>query len=92
MNMPQVLCGIFQWAIEGLSPGSIASRLDQLGVLSPMEYKNRKGANTKPSSKLELGQSGVMLRYAGSCKTRFIPARWYRERERLRTIKPKICL
>lgn len=38
---------IFKWAVEGLSPGSIASRLNQLGVLSPMEYKKSKGSKYK---------------------------------------------
>lgn len=42
---------IFKWAIEGLSPGSIASRLDQLGVLSPMEYKKSQGSKYKTKFK-----------------------------------------
>ena len=34
---------IFQWKIDGYSPGSIADRLNQAGVLSPMEYKKSLG-------------------------------------------------
>lgn len=34
---------IFQWKIDGYSPGSIAERLNQTGVLSPMEYKKSLG-------------------------------------------------
>ncbi len=30
---------IFKWKIEGLSPESIATRLNEMGILSPMEYK-----------------------------------------------------
>lgn len=34
---------IFKWKIEGYSPGNIADRLNQMGVLSPMEYKKSQG-------------------------------------------------
>ena len=40
-----VVRDIFKWKIAGLSPGSIAARLNQQGVLSPMEYKRSKGIN-----------------------------------------------
>lgn len=40
-----VVRDIFKWKIAGLSPGSIAVRLNQQGVLSPMEYKRSKGSN-----------------------------------------------
>lgn len=34
---------IFRWKIEGYSPSSIAERLNNAGVLSPMEYKKSLG-------------------------------------------------
>ena len=46
-----VVRDIFTWAVEGLSPGSIASRLNQLGVLSPMEYKKSQGLRFKTQFK-----------------------------------------
>lgn len=42
-----VVRDIYKWKIGGLSPGSIAARLNQQGVLSPMEYKRAKGSNFK---------------------------------------------
>ena len=38
---------IFKWKVEGLSPDRIAARLNELGVLSPMEYKKAKGSRLK---------------------------------------------
>ncbi len=40
----QVVKDLFRWTIEGLSPGSIAARLNQRGILSPMEYKKSRGS------------------------------------------------
>lgn len=40
-----VVRDIFKWKIAGLSPGSIAVRLNQQGALSPMEYKHSQGSN-----------------------------------------------
>ena len=40
-----VVRDIFKWKIAGLSPGSIAVRLNQQGALSPMEYKRSQGSN-----------------------------------------------
>ena len=34
-----VVRDIFKWKLEGMSPQDIASRLNQSGILSPMEYK-----------------------------------------------------
>ena len=34
---------IFNWKIEGLSPAGIAKRLNDMGILSPMEYKHSCG-------------------------------------------------
>lgn len=39
-----VVQNIFKWKIEGLSPNSIAVRLNKLGILSPMEYKRSHGS------------------------------------------------
>lgn len=39
-----VVRDIFRWKIEGLSPNAIAERLNNSGVLSPMEYKLSKGS------------------------------------------------
>ena len=36
---------IFNWKIEGLSPAGIAKRLNDMGILSPMEYKHSCGIN-----------------------------------------------
>ena len=43
----EVVRDIFKWKIEGLSPGSIAARLNQLGILSPLEYKRSQGSKFK---------------------------------------------
>lgn len=40
-----VVRDIFRWAIDGLSPGGIAEKLNQEGILSPAEYKHFKGSN-----------------------------------------------
>ena len=39
-----IVQNIFKWKIEGLSPNSIALRLNKLGILSPMEYKRAHGS------------------------------------------------
>lgn len=36
---------IFSWKIEGFSTFAIAEQLNELGILSPMEYKKSKGEN-----------------------------------------------
>ena len=38
---------IFKWKVEGLSPNRIAARLNELGILSPMEYKKARGSRLK---------------------------------------------
>ena len=40
-----VVQDIFAWKISGMSNQSIADRLNKLGVLSPMEYKQARGVN-----------------------------------------------
>ncbi len=42
---------IFKWKVEGLSPNRIAARLNELGVLSPMEYKKARGSRLKTGFK-----------------------------------------
>lgn len=34
---------VFNWKLEGLSSNAIAKKLNELGILSPMEYKKSKG-------------------------------------------------
>lgn len=38
---------IFAWKLEGMNAGTIADRLNQLGVISPSEYKRHMGINYK---------------------------------------------
>lgn len=42
---------IFSWKLEGVSPQDIAGKLNQLGVLSPMEYKRSIGMKYTTSFK-----------------------------------------
>ncbi len=46
-----VVRDIFQWKIDGLSPDRIAARLNERGILSPMEYKKSKGSRYQSSFK-----------------------------------------
>ncbi|MCL2170095.1 MAG: recombinase family protein [Defluviitaleaceae bacterium] len=43
----QVVRDIFNWRVEGASNQGIAGRLNEMGVLSPYEYKLEKGFNVK---------------------------------------------
>lgn len=43
----QVVQDIFKWKIEGLSPAQIADRLNDSGVLSPIEYKRANGSKQR---------------------------------------------
>lgn len=38
---------IFKWKLEGLSPAQIAERLNDNGILSPIEYKKAKGSKQR---------------------------------------------
>lgn len=40
-----IVRNIFAWKMEGMSGHAIARKLNELGVLSPMEYKKSKGEN-----------------------------------------------
>lgn len=42
-----VIKNIFQWKINGISAFTIAKKLNELGILSPMEYKKSLGENFK---------------------------------------------
>lgn len=46
-----VVRDIFQWKLEGMSPQDIAVRLNQSGILSPMEYKKSLGMKFATSFK-----------------------------------------
>lgn len=41
----EIVRQIFQWKIDGMSGARIADKLNQLGVLTPMEYKQKNGEN-----------------------------------------------
>lgn len=47
----EIVRDIFRWTIEGLSPNRIAVKLNELGILSPMEYKKSKGSKYKTEFK-----------------------------------------
>lgn len=47
----EIVRDIFKWTIEGLSPNRIAVKLNELGILSPMEYKKSKGSKYKTEFK-----------------------------------------
>lgn len=47
----EIVKDVFRWKIQGLSYRKIANRLNQYGILSPMEYKNFKGLHYKTSFK-----------------------------------------
>ena len=46
-----VVRDIFKWKLEGMSPQDIATRLNQSGILSPMEYKKSLGMKFATSFK-----------------------------------------
>ena len=46
-----VVRDIFKWKLEGMSPQDIAARLNQSGILSPMEYKKSLGMKFATSFK-----------------------------------------
>lgn len=47
-----VVRDIYKWKIDGMSNQSIANRLNDMGVLSPMEYKRTNGLNYASSFKV----------------------------------------
>ena len=47
----EVVRDIFRWKLEGLNPDTIARKLNEQGVLSPMEYKKSRGLSYKTSFK-----------------------------------------
>ena len=51
----EIVRDIFKWKIDGLSPEMIAKRLNDMGILSPMEYKRSCGIKFRPK---DVSQSG----------------------------------
>lgn len=49
----QVICDIFKWKLEGMSQQGIANRLNEMGVLSPLEYKRSLGEKYKTTFKVK---------------------------------------
>lgn len=47
----EIVRDIFKWKLEGFSPDRIAARLNERGILSPMEYKKAKGSKYKTEFK-----------------------------------------
>ncbi len=47
----EVVKDIFRWKLEGINQDAIARKLNEQGVLSPMEYKKSKGLSYKTSFK-----------------------------------------
>ena len=43
----KIVRSIFRWKIEGMSPGQIAKKLNDDGVLSPIEYKKAQGSKQR---------------------------------------------
>ena len=48
-----VVQDIFKWKLAGMNPDGIARKLNELGILSPMEYKNSIGLNYKSGFRLK---------------------------------------
>jgi DNA invertase Pin-like site-specific DNA recombinase len=46
-NAAPVVQDIFKWKLDGLSPAQIANRLNESGVLSPIEYKRANGSKQR---------------------------------------------
>ncbi|NLK70337.1 MAG: recombinase family protein, partial [Clostridiales bacterium] len=49
----QVVRDIFKWKLEGMSQQGIANRLNEMGILSPMEYKRSLGERYKTTFKVK---------------------------------------
>lgn len=47
----EVVQDIFQWKLEGINQDAIARRLNEQGILSPMEYKKSQGLSYKTAFK-----------------------------------------
>ncbi len=47
----EVVRDIFRWKLEGINQDAIARKLNEQGILSPMEYKKSKGLSYKTSFK-----------------------------------------
>lgn len=49
----QIVKDIFKWKLEGMSQQGIADKLNELGILSPMEYKRSLGKKYKTAFKIK---------------------------------------
>lgn len=41
----EIVKDIFKWSLEGYNRSDIAEKLECLGILTPLEYKNQQGQN-----------------------------------------------
>ena len=81
-----VVQDIFKMKLQGMSQDAIANRLNELGILSPFEYKISSGSHYETGFR-QKEHFGVPLRSAGYWKTRFISEILCREKGQHRTIK-----
>lgn len=60
----EIVCKIFNWKLDGLSANAIARKLNELGILSPMEYKKTNGVrfSTGFAVKNKTGWSSVAIK------------------------------
>ena len=83
-----VVQDIFKMKLRGMSQDAIANRLNELGILSPFEYKISSGSHYETlASGRKNRHFGVLLQSVGYWKTRFISEILCREKGQHRTIK-----
>lgn len=58
----EIVRDIFKWKIDGLSPEMIAKRLNDMGILSPMEYKRSCGIKFRPKDVSQSGWNHITVR------------------------------
>lgn len=73
--------------LQGMSQDAIANRLNELGILSPFEYKSAVAVIMKLAFDRKNRHFGVLLQSAEYWKTRFISETLYREKGQHQTIK-----
>ena len=78
---------IFSMYKDGFSIGRIAKRLNQMGVLSPMEYKHSAGVKFDTVFKTSDTQNGHIKPSSVFSPTRFISAFWRKASAALPTTK-----
>ena len=62
----KIVRSIFRWKIEGMSPGQIAKKLNDDGVLSPIEYKKAQGSKQRTVFQRRCRLSGLQARFTES--------------------------